>query len=299
MNKKFKLFLIIFLYIFQNNNLKAKHDNILITELINKYCHELEYIQQSAPIFKIVEYLSNLKLAQSQNIFWDLFQTCVNLKLDGVCHALAREYINFIENPKYSIFFIADSLISEEIKTFIKKQYFLKINDKSLMFDKSEKPITISFYDLIITKQLIILNNKLDLSNLNLENMDSLVPIDFLDQFDLKNNFIKKIPAQIGDFTKLKNLNLSNNQIEELPEQICNLKNLVNLDLSNNQLKKLPQNIKNLDNLWRLNLDNNCLQDLPEDLADLKNLKFLSLKNNPIKNLPEKLLSKKNLFIKN
>ena len=97
----------------------------------------------------------------------------------------------------------------------------------------------------------------------------------------LNGNNLTTIPKEIGNLTKLRQLDLSYNELTTLPPEIGNLTNLEEFHLNDNQLTTLPPEIGNLKNLERLYLDENELTTLPPEIGNLKNLAVLYLYDNP------------------
>ncbi|KAL9156977.1 hypothetical protein ABFS82_09G116100 [Erythranthe guttata] len=86
---------------------------------------------------------------------------------------------------------------------------------------------------------------------------------------------LTEIPHEIGNLTKLKELNLSSNRlIEELPESMCNLRELESLNIKSCEgLVRLPQGIHRLVNLKHLyNKHTDSLKQYPQGLAQLTSL---------------------------
>ena len=79
------------------------------------------------------------------------------------------------------------------------------------------------------------------------------------------NNLAGPLPAEIGNFTQLANLELSGNQLGgTIPNTIGSLRNLTHLNLGNNQFTgDAPSAIANLNALRELYLHNNRLVNLP------------------------------------
>ncbi len=99
-----------------------------------------------------------------------------------------------------------------------------------------------------------------------------------------ENNLIGKIPAQLGNLSKLIGLGLGFNQLEDtIPASLGNLGNLVTLDLRFNKLSgKIPESLGNLINLQGLDLHGNgwLSGSIPASLGNLSNLLGMDLSNN-------------------
>ncbi len=125
------------------------------------------------------------------------------------------------------------------------------------------------------------------------------------DTLDLENLGLTGLPAQIGDLSRVKDLNLNFNKLKSLPDQfsqlgrlkilnaggvnefssfprvILKLENLVHLDLSGNRLRHIPTDIGNLTHLTRLHLDSNYIEKLPHQIYRLTKLQVFSAASNP------------------
>jgi Leucine-rich repeat (LRR) protein len=131
---------------------------------------------------------------------------------------------------------------------------------------------------------------ELDLSNKGLTRIpESIGELKNLKELVLSVNKLEKLPESFGKLTNLQKLGLSTNQLTSLPESIGNLTNLKELNLSSNPLKQLPESIGNLTNLEELHLLDNQLEKLPESIGNLTNLEILDLMYNPLEILPESI----------
>jgi len=108
-------------------------------------------------------------------------------------------------------------------------------------------------------------------------------------ELDISRNQLKSLPAEISKLTNLIELNLYHNQLEMLPSEIGRLTNLQRLYLSRNQLTSLPKEIGHLFNLRRLAPSYNRLVSLPAEIGQLTNLQKLLLSNNQLTSLPSEL----------
>lgn len=113
------------------------------------------------------------------------------------------------------------------------------------------------------------------------------------------NNLTGKIPASIGNLTKLKNLYLLTNKLNgRIPSSIGNLTALENLSLYNNMLTgSIPSTIGNMTALRQLQLFSNQLSGpIPSEIGNLPNLWMLRLYTNQLSgSLPSSMGSLSNL----
>ncbi|MDK1079965.1 MAG: leucine-rich repeat domain-containing protein [Anaerolineae bacterium] len=106
-----------------------------------------------------------------------------------------------------------------------------------------------------------------------------------------ENNLNGELPHEIGNLSKLQDIDLRFNNLSELPPEIGNLSNLQWLYLPSNKLSELPPEIGNLSNLQSLNLTGNELSDLPPEIGNLSNLQQLYLGTNNLSDLPPEICS--------
>ncbi|MEM9216810.1 MAG: COR domain-containing protein [Cyanobacteria bacterium P01_F01_bin.150] len=115
-----------------------------------------------------------------------------------------------------------------------------------------------------------------------------------LGKFDEKNrrslgNKLIKLPSEIGQLNRLRQLDLRANQLNELASEISQLKNLKQLDLSANQLYELPPEIGEISSLERLYLRYNQLNELHSSIGQLTNLQQLDLSANQLREIPSEI----------
>jgi Leucine-rich repeat (LRR) protein len=139
-------------------------------------------------------------------------------------------------------------------------------------------------------------------------------------ELELSEEFMKKVPPEIGQLTHLTSLILSYNLLPELPDEIGQLTNLIHLHIGGNKLKTLPKTIgqltqlkilvlgdvfggnpitsstisslsviDNLTNLVELHLSSTHLTTLPFAVERLTQLKILDLRWNFLTALPKEL----------
>ncbi|MEO1628297.1 MAG: hypothetical protein AAFV25_24325 [Bacteroidota bacterium] len=139
-----------------------------------------------------------------------------------------------------------------------------------------------------------------------------------LQQLDLSQNEISRIPASIGSLGGLRKLSLHSNCLSSLPAEMFALTQLRELDVGINQLHSIPAGIEKLQHLKTLKLHSNwqnkidltplwavvgelknlqrlelwscqSVQQLPETIADCPKLKHLDVDNNLLRSLPDSL----------
>lgn len=131
---------------------------------------------------------------------------------------------------------------------------------------------------------------QLRLSNLGLTEVPPEIGnLTRLQELNLTRNRLSSLPSEIGNLTCLQKLNLARNQLSSIPPEIGNLSNLTILYLDYNSLRKLPPEIGSLSDLRGLYLQNNDLTDLPLEIGNLSNLLILDLNTNSLDNLPSEI----------
>ncbi|MDX2306228.1 MAG: leucine-rich repeat domain-containing protein [Microscillaceae bacterium] len=126
----------------------------------------------------------------------------------------------------------------------------------------------------------------LDLGDNRLKN----IPESFFSLPNLKNLFIygnklNQIPSRITELANLQTLRLGGgftflsggNRIRKLPDNIGQLNRLKELYLPDNRLRRLPDSFQELDSLRWLDLSNNRFERLPTVLEGLEGLEYLTL----------------------
>jgi hypothetical protein len=103
-----------------------------------------------------------------------------------------------------------------------------------------------------------------------------------LRDLDLEGNYLKTLPKSFGQLKQLQELNLDYNQLEGLPKEFCNLKSLWRIWIAANLIQELPDSIGQLINLKYLYADFNQLTTIPKSFKQLKNLKRANFQGNPL-----------------
>ncbi|XP_060069823.1 uncharacterized protein LOC132549872, partial [Ylistrum balloti] len=109
-----------------------------------------------------------------------------------------------------------------------------------------------------------------------------------LEELDLSENQLQRLPNGFGSTVWLSHLNISKNKISELPGDLSTLKDVLTfLDISDNPFKEIPKVVWSLVSLKSLHADNiGKIGDL-EPIVNMKQLTELSLASNLISTIPE------------
>ncbi|KAG6976816.1 hypothetical protein JG688_00000978 [Phytophthora aleatoria] len=111
-----------------------------------------------------------------------------------------------------------------------------------------------------------------------------------LTELYLRDNELEKLPAAIGELSKLESLYLEDNKLtsDGIPNEIAQLSStLAGLCLHRNLLTTFPVSLCQLIQLEELYLDDNALEFLPEEFGMLTNLKELDILGNKLTTLPD------------
>lgn len=104
----------------------------------------------------------------------------------------------------------------------------------------------------------------------------------YLLHLSLLNNQISRLPADIGNLSRLTHMYFGRNKLQFLPNVFHRLPNLQTVSFKNNFLAFLPASFKHLKKLTQLELGHNCFRNIPEILFNLPELKVLDLEHNRI-----------------
>ena len=139
-------------------------------------------------------------------------------------------------------------------------------------------------------ERIPVIDDKLSLKSLGIKDLSEvkgLFQLKALENLDLSDNKLNKLPKAIDKVKKLKEIDLRNNNFTTIPKAIIRLPSLRVLSVKNNQLKEIPDQIGNLVSLKKLSLEGNKLKNIPEALHNLTVLKSFGLGDNEITDLPE------------
>ncbi|MHA4893276.1 leucine-rich repeat-containing protein kinase family protein [Pedobacter sp. PWIIR3] len=106
-----------------------------------------------------------------------------------------------------------------------------------------------------------------------------------LDVVGFKSNLIHTVPPKALN-SNLRWLILTNNKIKKLPAAIGNCSRMQKLMLAGNQLEALPKELSKCTNLGLLRISANCLTELPLWLLNMPKLSWLAFSGNPFSEKP-------------
>lgn len=110
-----------------------------------------------------------------------------------------------------------------------------------------------------------------------------------IEELDLKNNRLSKLPVPFYGLRKLKLLNVSYNKLNQLYENMAPMTSLEELRLSFNAIPSIPDSISKLTNLRILELECNSISSVPPGISKLTNLTRVALKKNNLSVSPLEL----------
>lgn len=139
----------------------------------------------------------------------------------------------------------------------------------------------------------------LNCSNMGITSLDGIDKLVNLQQLDIRNNSIERIPNSIASLKKLREINISNNNLRELPTAVWSLPTLTSFSASNNELTSLSIAPSLQMKLEKLDLSGNALQTVSQDIGNVVSLTELNLAYNFLETLPslEKLQNLKILKV--
>ncbi len=250
-------------------------DKKFLTNIVNFFKKTLHPIptQRFGNIKEFKDYISNyFHLEELSSVTYSL------------AYFLNSLYIELIEEENRSLS-IELAIFPDEQKENKKKLTdieIIKLLERNI--GKKLKPIT--FRDILSSKNGYTLNEDrkvigLNLSNLEISDIEILKDLIYLDQVNLGSNKISDI-SPINNLFDLSKLYLFNNLITDI-SSIKELKNLKFLSLSNNYISDISP-LHELTVLNQLNLYNNQISDI-SPIKNLKTLTILNLERNRISDI--------------
>lgn len=138
--------------------------------------------------------------------------------------------------------------------------------------------------------------NDLNLYNAGLSRLPaSIKRLRHLTVLDLYYNKLTTLPKQLGKLKRLDQLALAYNDLTELPPALAKLKRLRQLYAHHNRISQLPPAFTRMRNLQKLDLGNNWITVAPPVLANLPALSDLDMTGNNLQEFPTVLFSIKPL----
>ncbi|KAA3677236.1 uncharacterized protein DEA37_0002730 [Paragonimus westermani] len=119
--------------------------------------------------------------------------------------------------------------------------------------------------------------HSLDVSNNRLTSLHELGDLETLEELDVHNNMLGDA-LEVALWTAV----YVGNRLRSVPDELGQLTKLTNLNLSDNLLESVPAALGKLTRLRCLALHGNRLHTLPSEIIQLINLEVISLRNNPL-----------------
>lgn len=120
---------------------------------------------------------------------------------------------------------------------------------------------------------------------------DRITDLEYLEDLDLSETDLVKMPSGVGKLQSLRYLGLSGLQkLAELPSGLFELTGLQRLTLSGTQLASIPPEIERLQGLIVLDLSSMGLSSVPPAVFMLGNLRLLNLSSNRLRELPPEII---------
>lgn len=168
-----------------------------------------------------------------------------------------------------------------------KNAYKLDLSDQYIDWNKESKKLT----KLEQLQVFQIGNNNINYLPAEISSLKNLI------FFSSKFNPLISLPYQIGELDLLMHLELIGTKLESFPDEFCNLLSLKIFHLQNNlaDTLRLPENFGRLKSLQDLIIYNSPMDTIPSSIGELQNLKSLVLGKNKLKKLPNEISKLKNL----
>ena len=197
-------------------------------------------------------------------------------------------------------FFYTNKDIKNYFRSYISKVAIPKrMGNNTKQKDIIKYLLNLGFGDQIINMMIESKPANVDFSGYKIEDeyLNNIGEISSIEELNLSDCSIEKLPESISKLTKLKKLKIRNNKLlTEIPEWINSLKSLELLDCAGCNIKKIG-NIDNCKKLTELVLDfNSNLSKLP-NLSGLKKLSRLTASSCNLKNICDDILDCQELFI--
>lgn len=211
---------------------------------------------------------------------------CQDLKLDSIENYVSKKYYKSLDDH-FSL------LSRDNRKTYYGHQEIINLINKDSIcrnLSKAIKPESrCTRLELINQTHLKYCKGIKKAENLEYLNISYV-------QTEKWGNYIREIPHEVYDLTKLKVLIVDNTNLKIISHEIGNLTQLEFLSASHGKLTAIPKEIGELEKLVALDLSFNQIDLLPDDLSKLKNLKYLNLAGNSLKySIDEEIQNLKNL----
>jgi Leucine-rich repeat (LRR) protein len=119
-----------------------------------------------------------------------------------------------------------------------------------------------------------------------------------LENLNLNENLLAKLPATILKLKNLKKIHLNKNKFKIIPNELFQLKLLDHVDLSSNSITSIDDSVLTFDCI-ELNLNENQIKFISNNISKCQRLKVLRLDQNllELKSIPKSLLEDSNVSL--
>ncbi len=136
-----------------------------------------------------------------------------------------------------------------------------------------------------------IRDGRLALSHLGLEQLPAAIGrFPGLREIDASYNQLADLPVEVAEVFRLQRLDLTHNRIASLPRELAWLPELRTIYLASNKLTQIPRAVFDLEGLTTLTVGDNPLTELPDAIGDLAGLRTLQLYETQLADLPPGLV---------